>query len=236
IERKKLLGVGVSLPGILDGNYTELVRSHALKIRNLNLDLIRNSFSYPVEFENDANSALLSELRGDLKNAVYLSLSNTVGGALCIDGRLYMGDNSRAGEIGHMIIEKDGRKCYCGKKGCIDAYCAAHILSSETNDNLNLFFERLNAGDSRLKKIWNEYLEYLVIAITNLRMFYDCDIILGGYVGANLDKYLHVLLQKTKDYNLFDNQVSYIKTCKSKTEASALGIAISFLKKYLLNL
>jgi predicted NBD/HSP70 family sugar kinase len=232
IDREKLLGVGISLPGIVNHEHTELVRSHVFKIKNLNLKFIKENFKYPVQFENDANSALLAELSGNMGNTVYLSLSNSVGGAICTNGAMYLGDNARAGEIGHVIIEKDGKQCYCGKKGCIDAYCSAHLLSDLTEHDLDLFFVRLEAGDEELVKAWDDYLEYLAIAITNVRMCYDCDIILGGYVGARIDKYMNLLIRKMKKYNLFDYRNAYINTCNRKVEASALGIAIKFIKDY----
>lgn len=233
INRKKLLGVGISLPGILDTSQNILIISHILDERNLNLDFIARCFSYPVQFENDANSGLLSELKGDLKNAVYLSLSNTVGGAYCVDGHLYTGDNSRAGEIGHMIIERNGAKCYCGKDGCFDAYCAAHVLSDHTHENLEEFFEKVEEKDKEFVKIWDEYLDNLAIQITNLRMSFDCDIILGGYVGAYIDQYLLQLAEKTRKYNNFDQNITYIKTCSNVIEASALGAAMCFIKDFL---
>lgn len=233
IARKKLLGVGISLPGILNSDHSILVRSHALHVTNLNLDFFRKIFDYPVVFENDANSALLSEMKRQMRNTVYFSLSNTVGGALCLDGNIYTGDNSRAGEIGHMVLEKNGKQCYCGKKGCFDAYGSAKVLAEHTDDNLGLFFEKLENGDMALRKVWDEYLEYLAIAVSNMRMLCDCDIILGGYVGAYIDKHLHVLAQTTKLYNLFDQNGAYLKICNNRTEASALGIAVFFLRSYL---
>ena len=59
------------------------------------------------------------------QDAIYLSLNNTLGGAFCIDGKLFAGQNQKAGEFGHMILVPGGRPCYCGKKGCADAYCAS---------------------------------------------------------------------------------------------------------------
>lgn len=233
LDGSRILGVGFSLPGILDSAHSILIRSRALGVENLDLDLIRNLFDYPVAFENDANSALLSEIKGDIRNAFYFSLNNTVGGAFCVNGKIYMGENSRGGEIGHTILKKDGKMCCCGKKGCFNAYCSAQVLTEHTDGNLPLFFEEMEKGDSKLAAIWNEYLEYLAVAVTNVRMLCDCSVILGGSVGVYMDKYLHVLARKVKQYNTFDQNAAYIKICSGKTEASALGIAENFVKDFL---
>ena len=92
----------------------------------------------PSALRMTANSAAYAELgttavSGDAAedeetNAVYLSLSNTVGGSICFGGQQYPGDNFKSGEFGHMVIEKNGRQCYCGKQGCMDAYCSALVL------------------------------------------------------------------------------------------------------------
>ena len=72
----------------------------------------------------------------------------------------------------------------------MDAYCSAQVLAAKADDNLEQFFERLDRGDEDLQQVWDEYLEYLAVTVTNLRMAYDCDIILGGYVGGYLEKYM----------------------------------------------
>lgn len=237
VSRDSILGVGVALPGILDRNHRELVRSHILNVRNVHLSRISQCIRYPVKFENDANSALSAELgvqnEDARKSVLYLSLSDTVGGALWLNGSLYAGDSSRAGEFGHMILEKNGKLCYCGKRGCADAYLSAHVLSSHTGDSLEQFFERLDQGDEEICSVWEEYLDYLAAAVTNLRMIGDCDVILGGYVGACMGPYLRALSRKAAEYNIFENDASFLRICRTRQEASAVGIALEFIKDYL---
>lgn len=236
IDRNSLLGVGISLPGGLNSEHTVLKFSRVLHVNNLNLQTISKIFDYPVAFENDAASALLSEMDETTPNTAYFSLSSTAGGALWLNGSIYIGSNSRSGDIGHMILEKNGRPCYCGKKGCFNAYCSSDILADMTDGDLDLFFKKLEEGDPELQKAWDEYLDYLSIAIANVRTLCDCNIILGGYVGAYIDQYLHALIQHITSYYLFEQTTPFIKTCDNRTEASALGIAACFIKKYLCEL
>lgn len=131
-DREKILGIGVAIPGIINKEERLLMKSHALQVENYSLSFFEQVFSLPVYFENDANAAMMAEDVNQYKNALYLSLNNTLGGAFCIDGNLIQGENQKAGEFGHMFLVPGGKQCYCGKKGCADAYCAASVLSDET--------------------------------------------------------------------------------------------------------
>ncbi len=232
IEPKKIIGVGISLPGIIDRGNDILIRSHILKQNNVSLKNIRQIFNFSVAFENDANSALFAEMSRIEENTVYLSLSNSVGGAICIDGEIYRGDFFKSAEFGHLIIVPNGRKCYCGKKGCADAYCSAQTLLKHA-DTLEDFFEQLDFGSADITKVWDEYLDYLAILISNIRMAFDCSIMLGGYVGGYMKKYMRELSQHISSYNMFENDTLYLKNCKYETEASAVGAAMYFTDSFL---
>ena len=232
IEAKRILGVGISLPGIIDKEHETLIISHILRLKNVSLKNLSRLFEYEVCYENDANSAAMAEMYRLEKNAVYLSLSNSVGGSFYIHNGIYEGDDYRSSEFEHMIIVPGGRQCYCGKKGCVDAYCSAQVLAAKADDNLEQFFERLDRGDEDLQQVWDEYLEYLAVTVTNLRMAYDCDIILGGYVGGYLEKYMAELSKRVIKYNGFENDTTYLKTCSFQKEVSAVGIAMSFVENF----
>ena len=113
--------IGVAIPGIIDQKERIVLKSHALGIENYSLRFLEQALEIPVYFENDANAAMLAEKKQKYPNAIYLSLNHTLGGAFCIDGKLFRGQNQKAGEFGHMILVPGGRKCYCGKSGCADA-------------------------------------------------------------------------------------------------------------------
>lgn len=234
VDKKKILGVGISLPGIIDKESSRLVRSHILQVSDINLEVISRHIPYPVHFENDANSAAIAELKGRDRNAVYLSLSNTVGGSIYLDNDIYGGDHFRSAEFGHMIIYPEGKPCYCGKRGCADPYCSARVLSSFVGEDggLGEFFQLLVNKDRDAAAVWDTYLEDLSIVITNLRMCFDCDIVLGGYVGGYLRPYMSQLGRKVMVHNKFDNDTLYMKNCSYEKEASAVGIAMTFMDEY----
>lgn len=234
--KDKILGVGISLPGIIDKDHEILVKSHALQVERMSLKNLSQLIPYPVLYENDATSAALAEMRSDADNTVYLSLSNTVGGAIFLNGRIYEGVHYRGAEFGHMILYPKGKRCYCGRLGCVDAYCAAVQLSKFTDGDLAVFFEKVEKREGEFYQIWDEYLSNLAIAVSNLRIIFDCDVILGGYVGGYMEKYMSTLRKKVLEYNMFDEDVTFLRSCRIKNEASAVGIAMKFIDNYISNL
>lgn len=233
--QNRILGIGISIPGIISQKAHLLIKSHALQLENYSLSFLEQAFDLPVYFENDANAAMMAEDMNRYKNAIYLSLNNTLGGAFCIGGKLFQGENQKAGEFGHMILVPGGRKCYCGKKGCADAYCAASALTDEIN-SLETFMEQLKSGDEAAEEKWSEYLDMLAVLISNLRMAYDMDIILGGEVGGYLAEHMLPLGEKVMEYNGFDHDIRYLRNCSYKREASAVGAAKHFLQDFIKNI
>ena len=176
---------------------------------------------------------MMAEDMHEYQDAVYLSLNNTLGGAFCINGKLVAGQNQKAGEFGHMILVPGGKKCYCGKQGCADAYCAASVLTDDTKETLEQFMKKVEEQDGQAVKVWKEYLNNLAILISNLRMAYDMDIILGGEVGGYLADHMIALGKKVMEYNGFEHDARYLKVCSYKREASAVGVAKHYLQAFI---
>ena len=235
-EKDKILGIGISIPGIISQEEKLVTKSHALQLENYSLSFLEQAFSFPVYFENDANAAMMAEDLNLHKDAVYISLNTTLGGAFCVDGKLYHGQNQKAGEFGHMILRPDGRRCYCGKKGCADAYCSARALVDESQETVEEFMKKVKEGDSIKEKKFEEYLNNLAIMISNLRMAYDTEIIVGGEVGGYLEEYMLLLGKKVMEYNGFDRDVRYLKNCLYKKDEAAIGVAKHFLYEFINNI
>ncbi len=233
VERSTILGVGISLPGIIDADSKYMMVGKVLDFDGGDLDEFRSRIPYPCLFSNDANAGGFAELwrAGNLENVIYLSLSNTVGGAILINGQNYYGETQKGGEFGHLIIKPGGRKCYCGRRGCVNAYCSATNLRLG-EDTLEDFFRELSKGSEPQKKVWDEYKEYLVLTILNLRTSFDCDIILGGYVGSFLEDYVEEIVAEVQKNSLFGEEVNFIKTCYYQYESSAVGAALMHVKEF----
>lgn len=239
LPEERVLGVGMSLPGILDDTGKVLAFSHVLNLKNVNTENFNRYIHFPCAFINDANAAGLAEVHGrdDLKNLVYLSLSNSVGGAILADGKLYTGDHLRAGELGHNTLVPNGTPCYCGKRGCVDAYCNANVLSKWTDGDLARFFDCLQDDEkTELRQIWRTYLENLAVVVNNLRMTFDCNIMVGGYVGGFLKEHAGDFREMLASRNPFEPDASYFKFCRHKLGASAIGAALLWVENFIQNL
>ena len=232
VDRELVMGIGVAIPGNINIEEKILIKSHALNLEGVNLKMVEGFVSYPICFGNDANAAMIAE-RGHMSSeAIYLFLGNTVGSAIKTGGKVYRGRNRKAGEVGHVILVPNGRPCYCGKSGCVDSYCSVHALENESGLPIEVFMERVDKKDPEVMKIWEEYLEYLAITITNLRMIYDTDLILGGDMGEYLEKYMLDLGNYVMKYNKFDNDTSYLKISTHKKESAAIGAALYHIYEY----
>ena len=233
-DRKRILGIGISFPGIIDLDRQVITYSHILGVKMISFDSVSCFFDYPCNFLNDANAGAYAEgIRSDERERFfYLSLSNTVGGAIFENNGLVQGHHFRCGEVGHMTVIPDGKICYCGKKGCLDAYCSATILSGAVEGKLEKFFELLEKKDQRITDIWDVYTGYLAVALNNIRMLLDCDIILGGYVGSYVEPYLSDIWNKVSERNTFAEDRQFVNSCRYKVGAAALGAALEVIENF----
>lgn len=229
--KSKVVGVGISFPGIIDMREGRIMRSHIFNLEYVSLDRFCKAIPYPIIVENDANCMSYSELTADVTDYVYLSLNPSVGGALMQDGKLVKGNGFRAGEVGHMILVPGGRTCYCGKEGCADAYLSPKALTREYS-TLESFFQALQEQEGTAIRMWDNYLNHLAILVSNLRMVLDMDVIIGGEVGSFLPPYMDELCTRTLKYDRFARDVDYIKPCSKTDLAGAAGAALLALDQF----
>lgn len=125
----ELVGIGIGAPS---ANYYKGTIENPSNFNwgKVNVvEYVRNIFSVPVVISNDANIAALGEkMYGAAKeydNFIEITLGTGLGAGIIIDGKLLHGNDGFAGEIGHAIIERNGRECNCGRKGCLETYASA---------------------------------------------------------------------------------------------------------------
>ena len=147
-------------------------------------------FDAPALLDNDANVIALGEAccgaGRDAKDLFYLHLSTGVGGGLVIDGRLYHGATTTAGEIGHAIVRRDGPPCSCGGQGHLESYVSVRALlrrlgelGVETNDLLVVF-----GDDPAARQTLAEATELLGLTLANVVALVDPQIIVVGGIVA----------------------------------------------------
>lgn len=235
IENDKVLGIGIAVPGIVQVDTHIIEYLPTLNVKNFSTENIRQYFKIDVKVENEANLAGLAEIwcRQYLNDALFLSIKKGVGGAIIIKNSVLKGKNYRAGEFGHMTIIENGKICTCGKSGCLEAYCSTRVLRDDYNDDLSVFFAKLNDGDKECIDIWNEYLDHLATGINNLRMVFDSEVIIGGEIHQFCPTLRDQLNQRLSNKDSFNNTTNYLHISRHGVMASAMGAALLYVNDFL---
>ncbi|MVB09377.1 N-acetylmannosamine kinase [Caprobacter fermentans] len=237
LDRSRMLGVGITLPAVLDEEKDEVKLSPTMQMRNISLSTIREPIPYTTYIENDGTSGGFAEWFGSRNtvgnNIAYLYLENGVGGAVLINGAQYYGKNRRSGEFGHMCVEPGGLLCSCGKRGCLEAYCSALRISTKIGVSIEEFFDGLKQGNREYRLLWEDLLEHLAIGINNIHMMLDCDVVLGGFLSQYLEPYLPELKRMVEQKDTFEDGSEYLRLGRYPRKANMMGVAWCYIKKYI---
>lgn len=231
----RILGVCIALQGLISPDQTAVAYGEILNCTGLTLDRVAAGIPYPCTLIHDTEAAAAAELwaRKDLTDAVLLSLTKNFGGAVITGGRVHHGLELASGIIEHMRLYPYGRPCYCGKQGCIEAYCSAGALKRDAGEPLETFFEGLRAGDEARSVIWQTYLRNLSIAINNIRMVFDSEFIIGGYLLRFMNAGdFEQLTQYAQEECPFETSGIRIRRSIYSGDAAAPGAAISLVKRF----
>ena len=224
-EGDRVIGIGCGVPGGI--NTFTGVCDYASNLGWKNLPVARilsDKLSLPCKIDNDANAAMLGEIQfGQEKayrNAILLTLGTGIGGGIFVNGQLYVGNEGKGAEIGHMVIVAGGIPCPCGRKGCFETYASATALTREAKKAIEahpeslmaeevrkgvkidaaLPFECAKKGDEVAQRVVDQYIEYLGVGCLNLiDIFRPEVIVLSGGVskqGENLRQPLERYLEK----------------------------------------
>lgn len=246
--------IGIGCPGIIDTKTGTVIYSNNIDWRDVPLvEQFKESFKIPIGVANDADAAGLGEVYAGsakgLNNAVLLTLGTGVGSGVVIDKKIFGGALVGGCELGHMIIDIDGKNCTCGSKGCLEAYASATAmmkmgknlvevesetqLSKECNGDLEkitakMIFDCAECGDEHSQKIVDEYLKYLSLGIANVvNIFRPEVVILGGGI-ANQKEKLTSKLQPIVNNLIFgkeDSEMPKIVTSQLGNDAGIIGAA-----------
>lgn len=127
-----VVGIGIGVPGIVDKQGTVLFAPN-LNWSNISLKQhIEEKFKLPVLIENEANAGAYGEKQlgagQSFQDIIYVSAGIGIGAGIILNGELYQGKNGYSGELGHVIIQANGKKCSCGSQGCWEVYASENAL------------------------------------------------------------------------------------------------------------
>lgn len=243
LEIKSINGIGIGAPGPLD--FQKGIIHFAPNLPGWEEvplgEIIKEEFQISVKIENDANAAAWGEksfgIAQGVDELVCLTLGTGIGGGLIFQGKIYHGKNNVAGEAGHIIVNKDGPLCNCGNFGCLEAYSSAagiknrvsrRIKELEISDpsifyqnnsnqiSLVRVFEQAREGNSIVKDIVEEAIEYLGIGITTLVNLLNPEmVVLVGGITNEGDKLLNpikdIVFHRAMRYHVADLKIVFGK-------------------------
>lgn len=208
---EKIHAMGIGAPC---GNYYKGTIEHAANLVWAKgivplANMFINELGIPVVVTNDAKAAAMGEMKYGvtvgMNNFVELTLGTGVGSGIVANGQLIYGSDGFAGELGHMIVEPDGRPCGCGRKGCLETYCSATGVvrtaiamleeSSEATSLRDIATDKLTsyevykaamAGDAMAQEVFKQTGRRIGIACANIATFLSPEafIFFGGLAQA----------------------------------------------------
>lgn len=235
-----MIGLGITIPGVMGTDGNTLVLSPTLGLRDVSLkSMIEHiNVSVPVIVANDSVSAGFAEkyaLPFDErdKSFSYLFLEYGVGGSVYIEGKPFYGSNRRSGEFGHMKVGDRGLKCSCGKYDCLEAYIGAGRFSKALGITIEDFFGEISEGNAGYEELWMDGLRHLAIAINTIRMNFDCDIVLGGFMTEYLEPYIPFVKDELLKLDSFEDKPDYLHLGSFARRAGVIGLTNHLLMEHL---
>lgn len=252
-----IIYAGIAAPGSVDPVNGIVLYANNIKMTNYPIaeELKKRIPLKSVFVENDANAATLAEAKcgaGEgAQDVIMITLGTGVGGGIVIGGKLYSGFNYSGAELGHIVVEFEGKPCTCGRKGCWEAYSSATGLIDMTKEKLyqtkdtimwNLIdgdiekvngltaFDASRKNDKAGQEIVDKYISYLACGITNMINIFQPEILcIGGGVCGEGD-YLLKPLEKLVYKNVYgyDYQAknTKIKIATLGNDAGIIGAAL----------
>ena len=212
-KKHKITGIGIAIPGTVSGG--TIVKSVNLGIKNFNIvEELKKEIDLPIQIRNDAKCAAIAEnTYGSLKSynrSIFLTLGTGIGGAVIINNSLLDCGDLPGCEFGHMIIEKNGKQCNCGKKGCFEKYASMKALKTNLREALGVgeevsgkeLFEIIRNNAFLGETVVQEFIENLSIGIANLINIFEPEAV---GIGGSFVYFEEVLLDRLKNELLKDN-------------------------------
>lgn len=246
IDESEVCAVGIGSPGIVNSERGTVIYASNIAFNNFPLaEEMEKRLQKKVCVVNDGNAAALAEsvcgAAKGMKNVVMLTLGTGVGGGLIIDGKIYSGSFFGAGEVGHIVIEKGGRPCPCGRRGCFERYASATGLIETTriaaakypssliakeSEITGMTAFKLAAADDAAREAVDNYISDLAEGTASLITLLSPDaVVVGGGVSNEGDGLFLPLREKV--YSILSGDKTPILRAKLGNAAGIVGAAIS---------
>lgn len=244
INKDKVLGIGLSLPGLVDEENKMLLSAPNMHLHTYDFSSFESQIGLPIFLENEANVAAFAEVElganKNLHNVVYISITDGIGVGIIIQQQIFKGATKKAGEFGHMKISNKKIKCQCGRTGCWEVFASKQALlryyeeeTGITLYTLDSFFTEENLAMPAVKKTLEVYFQQLFVGIENITLGLNPEYVM---IGGDLGKYRDMLSSYIADTHNFKSDYIEIEGTKVvfsslKDRGSLLGAALLPLQK-----
>ncbi len=247
--------VGIAAPGSINPETKTIVYSNNIPFLNFPIGKKLSELLgiEKVFIENDANAAAYGEaLAGAAKGSRYsvmITLGTGVGGGIILEDKVYSGFNYAGAELGHTVIEKGGRPCTCGRRGCFEAYASATGLIKMTKEKMEACptslmhalaekegkvsgrtaFAAMKQGDAAGSEVVDMYIDYLACGLANVINIFQPNVLtIGGGICNEKDHLLIPLVEKVRGETYGaqgDTPLTEIKIAELGNDAGIIGAA-----------
>ena len=234
--------IGIVAPGTPIKDSLKMKNIFNLGIDEICFRYLEEKYNIPIKINNDAKAAAIAEYKkGALKeysDAVFLCLGTGIGSAVFLDEKLLEASKHTGFELGHMIIDKNGLECNCGKKGCFETYCsikrfknnAKKILDIEEISSDKLLKEiELNVNNYNIENLVNEYIDNMIFGLSNIIDIFEPEAIcLGGSFVYFKNIFFDRLVNEMNKQRYYFNKDRDIKLvlAELKNDAGLLGAVL----------
>jgi predicted NBD/HSP70 family sugar kinase len=240
-SRYGVVGIGVGVPGIINKEGSVLLAPN-LHWENASLkkDLVER-FHVPVVIENEANAGAVAEMRFGAGQAdetiLYISAGIGIGVGIILNGELFQGKDGFSGEMGHMIIDMDGKPCSCGSRGCWEAYASEHALLDDAGGDASLesLIEMVKTGNEQVKALFEKIGTYLGFGLNNIINTFNPDqVIIGNRLALAQEWIRQPILNTVETHTLALHQDEIrIGFSQLQNYSTALGVAAFVVENFI---
>ena len=232
IETSEITEIGIAIPGTTANG--KVIKSVNLGLKNYSIvQRLEQKINLPIKIANDCRCAAIAENKyGALKKysrEVFITLGTGIGGAVIINDKPLDTGEYPGCEFGHMVIQKNGLQCNCGKKGCFEKYGSMKAFKNNLRKELGLDEKtrgqdlldiiRKDQENPKIKKVINEYIENLSLGISNIINIFEPEVI---GIGGSFVYFSDILLDKLKE-NLLQKEYLFNQRKKINIVQAILG-------------
>ena len=229
------LGVGIAVQGLPNREGDKMIFGKLMKNREFSLEALKTYVHFACTLRHDAEASAAFTLWNypELRDFIYLGMDINLGSAVIIDRAPHWGRVFPSGLIEHIVVEPEGKLCYCGKRGCAERYCSSVALLEDTGETLDTFFAKLRAGNEEYRTRWNTFLQYLASLIGNLQMVLSIDTVIGGRMAAYFTQEDLNRLYSLMEDSIYDTPDMRPQIMISHYNDNAAGAALYYISNFI---